>query len=581
MSTSRGSVSNSIWSDAGISATLMAMIQRGLLLRTAAAMLLIAALALTGCGGDGGSFDRSRLETLEDLSESLANDLLALSVATRDRDREGAGRYFADQVEATPLAAEPPAARPLHRWVERREWPAAGSPRPVPGAAFRDELFAFLERFRELDDVRFKVKQAAFDPAAPGRGDAGLKFFVVGRNAAGQREWLKGTAHVGIQRSGDGPWRIDHFELETLEGKVAAEELFSEVAFPAGVASRFPAFGVGNNQGFVSHGAAAADVDGDGLLDLAATGVDENYLYLNLGDGRFREAGEETLVKFAPTGSGVLFLDYDNDGDADLFFAAVGKQVLLENRFVPDGELRFWDVSEKAGVDRAAVGFSAVSADVNADGYPDIYVCSYNHYGTVMPNSWVQATNGTPNLLLLNDGDGTFTEAAAEWGVADSRWSYAAGFLDVDQDGDPDLYVANDFGENALYRNDGGRFTDVAGSMGVVDPGFGMGVSFGDYDNDGDFDLHVTNMSSTAGNRILARLYPEEHELRKTLGKQAAGNSLYRNAGDGTFHDATAEAGGFGGGWAFGGGFIDFDNDGWEDVYTPNGFVSGKSMKDT
>ena len=192
-----------------------------------------------------------------------------------------------------------------------------------------------------------------------------------------------------------------------------------------------------------------------------------------------------------------------------------------------------------------------------------------------------EATNGTPNLLLLNNGDGTFRSVADEWGVADSRWSYAAQFIDLDDDGDQDLYVANDFGENAFYRNDGDRFTDHSAEMGIVDPGFGMGVSFGDYDRDGDYDLHVTNMSSTAGNRILELLYPEEHETRKTLGKQAAGNSLYANQGDGSFRDVTAEVGGLSGGWAFGGGFVDFDNDGWEDLYTPNGFVSGKTMNDT
>jgi hypothetical protein len=117
--------------------------------------------------------------------------------------------------------------------------------------------------------------------------------------------------------------------------------------------------------------------------------------------------------------------------------------------------------------------------------------------------------------------------------------------------------------------------------LGLKDPGFGMGVSFGDYDNDGDLDLHVTNMSSTAGQRILKALYPEDHEIRKTLAKQAAGNSLYENAGDGTFHSVTAAVGGLPGGWAFGGGFLDFDNDGWQDLYTPNGFISGKTMDDT
>ena len=163
----------------------------------------------------------------------------------------------------------------------------------------------------------------------------------------------------------------------------------------------------------------------------------------------------------------------------------------------------------------------------------------------------------------------------------DGRWTYAAGFLDIDEDGDQDLYLANDFGENALYLNDGGIFTEAAEQFGIVDPGFGMGVSFGDYDNDGDLDLHVTNMSSTAGNRILKLLYPEQHEIRQSLGKQAAGNSLYENQGDSGFSDVTSVIGGLSGGWAFGGGFVDFDNDGWADLYTPNGFVSGKTMKDT
>ncbi len=198
-----------------------------------------------------------------------------------------------------------------------------------------------------------------------------------------------------------------------------------------------------------------------------------------------------------------------------------------------------------------------------------------------MRNAWHRATNGTPNLLFINQGDGTFVEEAARRGVADSRWTYAAAFADIDRDGDQDLYIANDFGENALYRNDGDTFTDIAPAAGVVDPGFGMGVSFGDYDNDGDLDLHVTNMSSTAGTRILARLYPDRPQERAYLSKLAAGNSLLRNRGDGTFEDVTQQAGGLGAGWAFGGGFLDFDNDGWEDIYSPNGFISGKSMKDT
>ena len=315
--------------------------------------------------------------------------------------------------------------------MDRQDSPGRSLTRPEPYGRdqFLSEMQTFFGRFKVKEDVRFNVKSAEFAEGSEDTGRAHLKFFVVGRDGQGRREWLKGTAHVAVTKVGGENWRLRELELETLASKVSRTDLFSEVALPAGVAGVFPTFGTGKNQGFVSHGAAVADVNGDGLLDLAVSGVDRNRLYVNDGAGGFRDTSSESLIEFAPPGSGVLFLDYDNDGDSDLFMAAVGPQVLFENRWIPDGELRFWDVSEKAGVDRSAVGFSAVSADVNADGYPDIYVASYNHYGTVMPDSWLRATNGTPNLLFINGGDGTFQEAGGAWNVGDSRWSYAAGFV--------------------------------------------------------------------------------------------------------------------------------------------------------
>ncbi len=545
-------------------------------------ILVLSTVVVAACGWtEHSDFDWGQLERDENQSESLANDLLALSVAVREQDFESVEPYLADRIQATPLPEDPPASEPLFRWIHRRNWSIDTPVEWMDRDRFRDNLEAFIGRLSDVEDVRFKVAQARFDERTGDHGEASLTFFVVGRDAAGKREWITGAVDVEVGRRADGPWRLAAFRLQSLESRISQVDLFSEVAIPAGVDEVFPAFGVGRNEGFVSHGAATADINGDGLLDLAASGVDQNYLYLNEGDGRFRDVSDESLVAFAPIGSGALFLDYDNDGDPDLFFAAVGQQVLLENRWIPDGELKFLDVSAESGVSRPAVGFSAAAADINRDGHPDIYVCSYNRYGRVMPNSWLQATNGTPNLLFVNQGDGTFSEAAAAWGVNDGRWSYAAGFVDIENDGDQDLYVANDFGENALFRNDGDRFTDVAASVGLEDSGFGMGVSFGDYDNDGDLDLHVTNMSSTAGNRILQRLDPEHQDIRDSLAKQTAGNSLYENMGDGRFRNVTAEVGGLPGGWAFGGGFLDFDNDGWEDIYTPNGFISGTSMKDT
>ncbi|CAN5260647.1 hypothetical protein BH20ACI1_BH20ACI1_26390 [soil metagenome] len=286
-------------------------------------------------------------------------------------------------------------------------------------------------------------------------------------------------------------------------------------------------------------------------------------------------------MEILASGSAPLVFDYDNDGDSDIFISAVGQQILLKNRFKETGKLEFDDVSLEANVAKNAIGFSAVAGDVNGDGRLDVYVTSYNRYGQITPDSWFKATNGTPNLLFISQPNGTFLEEAAKWDVDDKRWSYAAEFTDVNGDGKIALYVANDFGEKALYINKGDKFVDEANERGVLDPGNGMGVSFGDYNNDGRLDIHASNMSSTAGNRILTRLFPNAKANDNVLKKLAAGNNLFENIGDGKFKDVTAEVGGFGGGWAWGGGFIDFDNDGWEDIYTPNGFISGKSMKDT
>ena len=107
--------------------------------------------------------------------------------------------------------------------------------------------------------------------------------------------------------------------------------------------------------------------------------------------------------------------------------------------------------------------------------------------------------------------------------MRDPRWGYAAAFADMDGDADPDLYVANDFGHNALYENVGGRFVDVAAERGVLDPGNGMGVSFGDFQNDGHLDLHVTNMSSTAGNRILATALSRAGQRRPAAAQAGLG----------------------------------------------------------
>lgn len=569
----------------------------------------------TGQAGQAGqqTVDRTRLEIVEDLSESLANDLLELSVATRNRDARLTAAFIPPTLVSAPFLCRPLPIKSDVKWIGTHGWAAeqlnasaagaevqkshgdkANAARVMSRDEFMRDWLLFLDHFPEIEDARFKVKAASFDESANSvpnaevptavvgsKGTARLAFYVIGRNPEGQREWARGVADVGVRYAESKRWQFETLTLVSLDSMVATSDIFSEDSKPAGVAATIPAYGAPGNSGFVWRGAATADFNGDGWIDLFVTAADRNFLYLNDGHGHFQDASEETGVKLLATGVAPLVLDYNNDGAPDVFVSNVGKQVLLENRLAKDGKLEFRDVSLEAGIAVDAIGFSAIAGDVNGDGLPDIYVTSYNRYGQVAPNSWFRATNGTPNLLLINKGDGTFKEEAARWGVDDRRWSYAAAFADVNGDGKLDLYVANDFGEKGLFINKGDHFADEAESRGVIDPGNGMGVAFGDYNNDGRLDIFATNMSSTAGNRILSRLFPTSSPKDNVLKKLAAGNDLYENLGDGHYRDVTADVGGLSAGWAWGGGFVDFDNDGWEDVYTPNGFISGKSMKDT
>jgi hypothetical protein len=540
--------------------------------------------------------DRRKLEELEDKSEDVANGILELAVALRDGDTKRVAEYFADPAQTTPLPSSPAATAPHVKWAQKHGWNFEPKKTvTTTRAELAKQWDGLLDNFSEVEDVRFKLRASSFDET--GRVmKATVAFWIVGREAKGLRSWLRATADAvftfhtedkvtgGIPNSlghENGRWLIREFAIQPINSLVATQDLFSEVSAPAGVAERTPAYGDAGNTGFVWRGAAAGDFNRDGWMDLIVTGATRNYLYLNDGRGKFRDASDETGVKLSMSGAGPLALDYDNDGDTDIFMANVGQQILFENRLVPDGKLSFNDVSLESGVAVDAFGFSAATADVNGDGWPDIYVASYNRYGQVVPDSWFRATNGAPNLLFINQGDGKFREEAKKWGVDDKRWSYAAAFADINGDHRPDLFVANDFGEKGMFVNRGDHFVDEASARGLLDPGNGMGVAFGDYNNDGRLDVHATNMSSTAGNRIVSRLFPNQGVKENVYKKLASGNNLFENLGDGKFKDVTAEIGGLSAMWAWGGGFIDIDCDGWEDIFTPNGFISGKSMADT
>ncbi|MHC4941181.1 MAG: FG-GAP repeat domain-containing protein [Planctomycetota bacterium] len=478
---------------------------------------------------------------LEKRTEQFANRLLTVAADWRRGDAEALAKHFTDKLDSSvfPETMGPPRGKLVgsirHAAPKHRE--------QAPAIEVARNLIAFAKSHGEVKHV--SLQPIGTDLVYP------VKYEVIGELPDGRRRWSKGTM---LLRDAGG--KIDSIYLQGVRTIASRRRIFHDVGLPG----TDPAVLDHPTLGLAAYGAAVADVNGDGKIDLFSTGHDGNVLFLN-----FREA---VPVKTPRQATAPLFLDFDNDGDPDLFCSANGAQMLLENR---DG--KFVDISEKAGVAVKSIGFTATAGDVNGDRVPDIYVAAYHNYGPVAPSSWDDAHNGLPNLFFVSNGDGTYTESAAKYGVAGSEWSYACQFLDVNGDGKLDLYVANDFGAgNNLFLREGDKFVDRAKEWGVWDGGYGMGVDFGDFDNDGKLDLYVTKMSSTAGNRLLDRT-GKIGRLREL----ASGNTLYRNLGD-RFEATTFP---FPAGWAWGGGFLDIDNDGYEDLYAPNGHMSGASEKDT
>ena len=235
-----------------------------------------------------------------------------------------------------------------------------------------------------------------------------------------------------------------------------------------------------------------------------------------------------------------------------------------------------------------AQAFSISAADYDLDGDLDIFSCGYNptqedleESGALgSPTPFHDANNGGRNTLLKNIGAFDFLDVTIESGLDEqnnTRFSFASGWEDYDRDGDPDLYVANDYGRNSLYRNDDGKFVDVAGELQVEDMSSGMSVSWGDLNRDGQSDLYVSNMFSSAGNRITFQKQFQNGGAGDALGifqRFARGNALFLGTPDGGFTDVSVESGATMARWAWGSRLADLDNDGWEDILAANGFIS-------
>ncbi len=515
--------------------------------------------------------------------------------------------------------------------------PERGSARPIAHRGAEGLARALVDLVAPLSGasgIRVELQIVAIEMEAESVA-ARIRFHAGGSAPGGAVEetavwdarWIRGTSGAAPRLE-----RIELIDYEEIRGRGAAT-MFSDATESA--LAHNPGFpeqllrGVDHwlerleawieSDGFGHHGIAVGDANGDGLEDvyLCQMGGLPNLLFLQNPDGTATDVSADAGVDWLERSRSALFVDLDNDDDQDLVIATSVAIVFMENdgkgRFKSRARLSFHgDAPEgepsppglpPSGVEgghysRAGdIGGSSASdlgmltsADYDNDGDLDIYACAYHSSSAEadefpLPLPYHDANNGGPNLLLKNEGEWSFVDATEQTGldVNNHRFSFAASWEDFDNDGDQDLYVANDFGRNNLYRNDSGRFVDIAGEAGVEDIGAGMSVSWGDFDNDGWMDLYVGNMFSAAGSRLASqRAFMQDADTRTRIDYRhhAKGNSLYRNMGDGTFQDASGEAAVEMGRWAWASQFIDLDNSGWEDLVVVNGFFTREDPED-
>jgi len=326
----------------------------------------------------------------------------------------------------------------------------------------------------------------------------------------------------------------------------------------------------------VSSGLALFDYDGDGDVDiyfingapLKGTKFDKapkNELYRNEGGWKFTNVTDRAGVGDTGFGLGVAVGDYDNDGDHDIYVNNYGPNVLYRN----NGDGTFTNVTSQAGVANGhKVGAATHFLDMDKDGDLDLFVANYLDF--TYENHMIRTSKGIPkyagpmdfppmpNNLFRNNGDGTFTDVSVESGVAEHKgWGMGGVCADFDNDGDTDVYIANDVYANFLFENDGtGKFEEIGLIAGLAydlhgDDQGSMGVDSGDYDNDGWLDFYQTS-------------YAEELA------------ALYRNLGNSMFEDVTMVSGAGAGTMEYvtwGNSLVDFDNDGDRDIFVACGHL--------
>lgn len=478
-----------------------------------------------------------------------------------------------------------------------------------PGGTLREELQHLVESLQEEDDegeteVSVRFKQFQVSPPKAGQRESSSTVLYKAKattsstervqNATWEITWIRSEEEGLFQISAI---RLREFEEIELSRSAAGESTGKELLFrdrTGDLIGAMPRAG-----GLISYGAnelslraiyesgrsligiALGDANGDGIDDVYAPQAKDlpNMFFLSQPDGSHREVAATSGLDWLDATAVAHFADFDNDGDQDLVLATRNRLVIHSN----DGGTgrKFTRVAEFPQADVS----SLCAADYDGDGLLDLYVCNYLNSSesetVALADAIYNGTGGGMNRLYRNTGGITFVEVTKETGIdaEATRMSLAASWEDFDNDGDPDLYVANDFGPNCLYLNEGGMFTEIAAEVGADDPSTGMSITWGDLDRDGFMDACIGNMFSAAGNRVTSQAKFKE-DLTKGLDAErirylARGNTLLMSKSAQRFDERSAEAGILNTQWTWGTLFGDFDNNGDLDMMAMNGFITG------
>jgi tetratricopeptide (TPR) repeat protein len=490
--------------------------------------------------------------------------------------------------------------RPVSRALEVRRLRFNPQPSLAPQAFVGESRYA-LSNFSKILTAEFQITR--IDSTSTGLATR-VRYELVGTGQGFYREQRIGYWSLDWEPDPQSGYRLVRWQAHDEVRSRSAQPLYVEVTHATfGASSSYTSQmshgadywrtvldGASGIDIYGHNGVSVGDIDGDGLDDIYVcqpAGL-PNRLYRNRSDGTFEDITELSGVGIVENTACALFGDFDNDGRQDLVVVRSNGPLLFLNQ--GNGKFRLKAGAFQFAAPPQGTFTGAAAADYNRDGWLDIYFCLYVYYQGAdqykYPTPYFTAENGPPNFMMHNNGDGTFRDVTAQCGLDknNTRYSFCCGWGDYNRDGWPDLYVVNDFGRKNLYRNNGdGTFSDVAPQAGVEDVGAGMSVCWLDYDNDGSEDLYVANMWTAAGERITNDNGFQKDapaQIRALYRKHAMGNSLLRNGADSVFRDVTEESLVGMGRWSWSSDSLDFDHDGFSDIYIANGMISGTVRED-